>query len=167
MHSNCYGNKIHILILYCDAGLNLLWVVHKPTEGGHIVNTKGNLASAVLAGISIGAVSVMAVHAQEAKTPPAYLIAETDVTDRAAFQKYAEKVPETLAPFRGSFHYVVRGGKTQALEGQPPKSIVVLAFDSTEKALAWYNSPAYEAIKPLRQGASASRMFMAEGLPPQ
>jgi hypothetical protein len=48
------------------------------------MNTKGNLALAVLAGISIGAVSVMAVHAQEAKTPPAYLIAETDVTDRAA-----------------------------------------------------------------------------------
>ena len=45
------------------------------------------------------------------------MIAETDVTDRAAFQKYAEKVPETLAPFRGSFHYVVRGGKTHALEG--------------------------------------------------
>lgn len=131
------------------------------------MNTKGNPASAVLAGISIGAVSAMAVYAQEAKTPPAYLIAETDVTDRAAFQKYAEKVSETLAPFRGSFHYVVRGGKTQALEGQPPKSIVVLAFDSTEKALAWYNSPAYEAIKPLRQGASISRMFMAEGLPPQ
>ena len=78
------------------------------------MNTKGNLASAVLAGISIGAVSVMAVHAQEAKTPPAYLIAETDVTDRAAFQKYAEKVTETLAPFRGSFHYVVRGGKLLA-----------------------------------------------------
>ena len=66
------------------------------------MNTKGNLALAVLAGISIGAVSVMAVHAQEAKTPPAYLIAETDVTDRAAFQKYAEKVPETLAPFRAA-----------------------------------------------------------------
>jgi uncharacterized protein (DUF1330 family) len=115
------------------------------------MNTKGNLALTVLAGISIGAVSVMAVHAHEAKTPPAYLIAETDVTDRAAFQKYAEKVPETLAPFRGGFHYVVRGGKTQALEGQPRKSIVVLAFDSTEKALAWYNSPAYGAIKPPRR----------------
>ena len=131
------------------------------------MNTKGNLALAALAGISIGADSVMVVHAQEAKTPPAYLIAETDITDRAAFQQYAEKVPETLAPFRGSFHYVVRGGKTQALEGQPPKSIVVLAFDSTVKALAWYNSPAYEAIKPIRQAASVSRMFMAEGLPPQ
>ena len=131
------------------------------------MNTKGNLALAVLAGVSIGAGSVMAVHAREAKTPPAYVIAETDVTDRAAFQKYAEKVPETLAPFSGSFHFVVRGGKTQALEGQTPKSIVVLAFDSAEKALAWYNSPAYEAIKPIRQGASVSRMFMAEGLPPQ
>jgi hypothetical protein len=44
------------------------------------MNTNGNLALAVLAGISIGAVSVMAIHAQEAKTPPAYLIAETEVT---------------------------------------------------------------------------------------
>jgi len=131
------------------------------------MNTNSNLALAVLAGISMGAVGVTAIHAQEAKTPPAFLIAETEVTDRAAFQKYAEKVPETLAPFRGSFHYVVRSGKTQALEGQPPKGIVVIAFDSTEKALAWYNSSAYEAIKPIRQGASVSRIFMAEGLPPQ
>jgi len=131
------------------------------------MNTKGNLALAVLTGISIGAVSVMAIHAQETKAPPAYVIAETEVTDRAAFQKYAEKVPETLAPFSGTFHFVVRGGKTQALEGQPPKGIVVIAFDSTEKALAWYNSPAYQAIKPIRQGASTSRMFIAEGLLPQ
>lgn len=131
------------------------------------MNTRGALALAVLAGISIGAVSVMAIHAQEVKAPPAYLIAETEVTDRAAFQKYAEKVPETLAPFRGSFHFVVRGGKSQALEGQPPKGIVVIAFDSAEKALAWYESPAYQAIKPIRQGASTSRMFLAEGLLPQ
>ena len=122
------------------------------------MKTTGNLAVAVLTAISIG---------QEAKTPPVYLIAETEVTNRAAFQNYAQKVPETLAPFRGSFHYVVCGGKAQPLEGQPPKRIVVIAFDSTEKALAWYNSPAYQAIKPIRQGASVSRMFLAEGLPPQ
>jgi hypothetical protein len=76
------------------------------------MNTKGNLALAVLAGISIGAVSVMAVHAQEAKTPPAYLIAETEVTDRAAFQKYAEKglFRKSLEWFRRRFAYErVRG----------------------------------------------------------
>ena len=86
------------------------------------MNMNGNLALALLAGISIGAVSVMAVHAQEAKTPPAYLIAETEVTDRPAFQKYAERVPETLVPFKGSFHYVVRGGETQALEANRQKA---------------------------------------------
>jgi uncharacterized protein (DUF1330 family) len=131
------------------------------------MNTNGKLALTVLASISIGAISVMAIHAQEAKAPPAYLIAETEITDRDAFQKYAEKVPETLAPFKGRFHYVVRGGKTQALEGQPPKGIVVIAFESTEKALAWYNSPAYQAIKPIRLGASVGRLYLAEGLPPQ
>jgi uncharacterized protein (DUF1330 family) len=99
------------------------------------MNTNGKLALTVLAGISIGAMSVMAIHAQEAKTPLAYLIAETEIADRDAFQQYAEKVPETLAPFRGSFHYVVRGGKTQALEGQPPKGIVVIAFEAPRKLL--------------------------------
>jgi len=120
-----------------------------------------NLALAVLTGVSVGVMGFV-----EPKTPPAYIIAEVEVTDRAAFQKFAEKVPETLAPFRGSFHYVVRGGKTRALEGQPPKGIVVISFDSAEKALAWYNSPAYKAIKPIRQGASVGRIFMAES-PPQ
>ena len=35
------------------------------------------------------------------------------------------------------------------------------------KLFAWYNSPAYEALKPIRLGASVSRMFLADGLPPQ
>ena len=131
------------------------------------MKTNHKLALAVLAGVAIGVAGAAAIQAQQVKTPPGYVVAEVDITDPTTFQKYAEKVPETLVPFRGSFHYVVRGGKTQALEGQPPKGIVVIAFDSAEKALAWYNSPAYEAIKPIRQGASVSRMFMAEGQPPQ
>jgi hypothetical protein len=65
------------------------------------MNTNGNLALAVLAGISIGAVSVMAIHAQEAKTPPAYLIAETEVTDRAAFSEVRRKGPGNAGAFQG------------------------------------------------------------------
>jgi uncharacterized protein (DUF1330 family) len=123
------------------------------------------LARAVLAAILIGAAGVV-VHAQQTKTPPpAYLIAEVEVTDQAAFQKYADKVAETMAPFEGHYHYVVRTGTAQALEGEPPKRIVVIAFDSAEKALGWYRSPAYQSIKPIRQGASVSRIYLAEGLP--
>jgi uncharacterized protein (DUF1330 family) len=125
-----------------------------------------NLALAVLAGFSIGAAGSVVIHAQETKTPPpAYVIAEVEVTDRAAYQKYVDKVAETMAPFEGHYHYVVRTGTAQALEGEPPKIIVVIAFDSVERALGWYRSPAYQNIKPIRQGASVSRLYVAEGLP--
>ena len=125
-----------------------------------------NLALAVLAGFSIGAAGNAVIRAQQTKTPPpAYVIAEVEVTDPAAFQKYADKVAETMAPFEGHYHYVVRTATAQALEGEPPKRIVVIAFDSAEKALGWYRSPAYQNIKPIRQGASVSRLYLAEGLP--
>ena len=129
------------------------------------MRTNHKLALAVLAGVSIGVAGVKAIHAQQVKTPPAYVIAEVDVTDPTTFQKYAEKVPETLAPFNS--HHLVRGGKTQALEGEAPKRIVVIAFDSAEKARGWYDSPAYEAIKPIRQSAAKSRIFIVEGIAPQ
>jgi uncharacterized protein (DUF1330 family) len=129
------------------------------------MKTNHKLALAVLAGVSIGVAGAKVIYAQQVKTPPAYVIAEVDVTDPATFQKYREKIPETLAPFNG--HYVVRGGKTQSLEGEPPKRFVVIAFDSMEKAQAWEDSPAYAAIKPIRQSSAKSRIFIAEGVAPQ
>jgi uncharacterized protein (DUF1330 family) len=44
-------------------------------------------------------------------------------------QKYGEKVPETLAPFKRR--------QDPSLEGEPPKRIVIIAFDSVEKAREW------------------------------
>jgi uncharacterized protein (DUF1330 family) len=62
----------------------------------------------------------------------------------------------------------VRSSKVQPLEGDAPKGrFVVIAFDSAEKAREWYDSPAYTAIRPIRQSASKSRVFIVEGLAPQ
>jgi uncharacterized protein (DUF1330 family) len=82
-------------------------------------------------------------------------------------QKYGEKAPGTVAAFNG--RYVVRGGgKIQALEGEPPKGyVMVIAFESAEKARAWYDSPDYEAIRGIRQRATNSRLFIADGIAPQ
>jgi uncharacterized protein (DUF1330 family) len=129
------------------------------------MKTNHKLALSVLAGASIGVAGAKAIHAQEGKTPPGYVIAEVEVTDPTTFQKYAQKVPETLVPFQG--HYIVRGGKIQPLEGEAPKRFVVIAFDSAEKARAWEDSPAYAAIRPIRQSAAKSRVFIVEGLAPQ
>jgi uncharacterized protein (DUF1330 family) len=137
------------------------------------METNHKLALAVLAGVSIGVAGATAIHAQQVKTPPAYVIAEVErkdppeVENPAASRKYAEEAPKTLAPFHG--RYIVRGGgKIQTVEGEAPKGyIVVIAFDSVEKAREWYESPAYEAIKPIRQSSTKSRIFIVEGVVPQ
>jgi uncharacterized protein (DUF1330 family) len=135
-------------------------------KGSEPMKTNRRLALAVLAGISIGVAGAEAIHAQQGKTPPGYVIAEVDVTDPATMQKYGEKVPETLAPF--NHQDLVRSSKIQTLEGDPPKGgIVEIVFDSVEKAREWYDSPAYAAIRPIRQSAAKSRIFIVEGVAPR
>ena len=130
------------------------------------MKTNHKLALAVLTGALIGFAGAKTIHAQQAKAPPGYIIYEADaLLDIPNLQKYAEKVPETLAPFNHRF--IVRGGKPEALEGEPPQSIVVIAFDSVEKAREWYESPPYAAIKALRLSAATSRLFIAEGVAPE
>jgi uncharacterized protein (DUF1330 family) len=130
------------------------------------MKTNPKIVLATLAGVLIGIAGAKVIQAQQAKTPPGYVVAEVEVTDPTTMQKYGEKVPETLAPF--NHHYVVRTSKIQALEGEPPKGgVVVIAFDSAEKAREWYDSPAYAAVRPIRQSAARSRLFIVEGVPPQ
>jgi uncharacterized protein (DUF1330 family) len=129
------------------------------------MKTNHKLAVAVLTGALIGFAGAKAIHAQQAKAPLGYIIYEADgLPDIPNLQKYAEKLPETLAPF--NHRYIIRG-KPEALEGEPPQSIVVIAFDSVEKAREWYDSPAYRAIRPIRQSASKGRLLIVEGVVPQ
>jgi len=124
------------------------------------------LALGLLAGGLIGAGAAIGIHAQQSKTAPGYVIAEVEANDPEGMKLYGEKVPGTLAPF--NHHYVIAGNKVQALEGDAPKGFVVeIAFDSVEKAREWYDSPAYAAIRPIRQKAATSRIFIVEGVPPQ
>jgi uncharacterized protein (DUF1330 family) len=120
----------------------------------------------LLSGIALGGAGATAIHAQQAKVAPGYVVAEVEVNDTAAFAKYAAAVPGTLAPFNAK--YVVRAGKITPVEGEAPKQrYIVIAFDSVEKAQAWEDSPAYEAIKPIRHASAHSRIFIAEGVAPQ
>jgi uncharacterized protein (DUF1330 family) len=121
------------------------------------------LSLALLAGVALGLVCARTIHAQQPKTPPAYVVAEVEVSDPATMQKYGAQVPATLAPFH--HHYVVRSGKFQPLEGEAPKGgLVVIAFENADKAREWWDSPAYNAIKPIRQSAAKSRIFIVEGV---
>jgi uncharacterized protein (DUF1330 family) len=130
------------------------------------MTTNLKFALAVLAGISIGSIGNRTIRAQQLVPLPGYVIAEVDAHDPEAMTKYGAKVPETLAPF--NHHYVILSSKIQPLEGEPPKGVVVMiAFDSVEKAKEWYNSPAYAAVRPIRQSAATSRIYIVEGAPMQ
>jgi uncharacterized protein (DUF1330 family) len=125
------------------------------------MKTNNKLVFAVIVGALIGVAGATAIHARQMKMLPGYVVAEVDVTDPATFQKYAEKVPGTIAQYGG--HYVIRGGKNTSIEGDAPKRFVVIQFESVEKAKAWEDSPEYDAIKPIRHSSAKSRVFIIEG----
>jgi uncharacterized protein (DUF1330 family) len=126
------------------------------------MKTNYKLMLGVLIGVLIGVGGATAIHAMQTKVLPGYAVAEVDVTDPATFQEYAEKAPGTIAASGG--HYIIRGGKSMSIEGEPPKRFVVIQFDSVEKAKAWEDSPAYDAIKPIRHSSAKSRVFIIEGV---
>ena len=123
------------------------------------------IALVLMAGILIGVAGARLVHAQQPRTAPAYVIAEVEVTDPSTLQKYGEKAPQIVASFNG--HYVVRGGKTVALEGQPPKGyIVVIGFDSLEKAQAAFTSAEYKEGRKIGDKYAKFRIWAMEGVSP-
>ena len=115
--------------------------------------------------IGLAVAALMLTGASTQATPKAYMIAALTVTDAAAFQKYAPQVTATLAPYGG--HYLARGGTLVVLEEKAPgERIVVIEFPSMEKAQAFYDSPAYKAIAPLRHAAAHGPAFIVEGVAP-
>jgi uncharacterized protein (DUF1330 family) len=92
-----------------------------------------------------------------------YIIVDVQITDPEAYERYKATVPATLAAYGGKF--LVRGGRAETLEGDwEPSRIVVLEFESVEKAKAWWGSQAYAAPKQLRQSASVTKMIVVEGI---
>lgn len=62
--------------------------------------------------------------------------------------EYLKRIDGTLQPFGGSF--LVHGGPYETLEGHWSGDLIILEFPDRETAHAWYQSPAYQAILPLR-----------------
>lgn len=93
----------------------------------------------------------------------AYLIADVNVTDPAAYEGYRREVPATIAAYGG--RYLARGGRTEVLEGQwQPHRLVILEFPSMARLQEWYQSPGYAPLAALRQASTSSTIVITEGL---
>lgn len=94
---------------------------------------------------------------------PAYVIVDVDVTDAARYAEYRAKAPATVSAAGG--RYIVRGGDVTHVEpGWDVARFVVLEFPSVAAAKAWYASPEYQRILPIRLGSTRSRMMFVDGL---
>jgi uncharacterized protein (DUF1330 family) len=94
---------------------------------------------------------------------PAYVIANIHVEDAEAYEEYRAVVPAVIARFGG--RYLVRGGRSEALEGGMTLGrVIILEFPSYEDARRWYDSPEYEAARAIRQGCSFGDVLIVEGV---
>lgn len=92
-----------------------------------------------------------------------YVIVEVDVKDREAYEQYKPLAEQAVAAFGGRF--LVRGGKTETLEGDwEPNRIVILQFDSVERAKEWWHSDMYSTAKQIRYRTATSRLVVVEGV---
>jgi len=94
---------------------------------------------------------------------PAYLIANIEIKDVEKIKNYLTSTPEILRKYSGRF--LVRGGQSLVVEGKwNPKRLVVVEFDSFEKAKMFWNSEAYEPLKKLRQSSADTEMIIVDGI---
>src|ERR1700722_9824278 len=94
---------------------------------------------------------------------PAYLIAFCrDVSDRSALEAYWANVAPS---FEGTgAKPLVAYMPIEQLEGPGPiEGVVIVEFPSVEIAKRWYASPAYEAVRQMREGAAVFDLVLAEG----
>lgn len=83
----------------------------------------------------------------------AYVVGQITVKDEARWAEYRSKVPDTLAPWGAEL--VFRGQLGRELHGACPHSdIVVIRFPDQAAVNGWYDSPAYQALLPLRSQAA-------------
>ena len=92
----------------------------------------------------------------------AYIVVQVKVEDPVKYEEYKKHVPGTIQAFGGRI--LVRGGEIEVLEGEwNPGRLVILEFDSVERAKEWWSSEEYRHPKELRQQASKTNMIVATG----
>lgn len=83
-------------------------------------------------------------------------------TANADIYEYLERIQSTLDAFGGRF--LVHGPEVEVREGRWPGTIVIIEFPDLAAARSWYESPAYQAILPLRTRNIEGEAILVEGV---
>ena len=93
----------------------------------------------------------------------AYVVIEITVKNPEGYEEYKILAPPTIGAYGGK--YIARGGRAENLEGSwQPNRIVILEFESVEKAKQWLDSEEYQEAKALRHKYASSNAIVVEGV---
>jgi uncharacterized protein (DUF1330 family) len=90
-----------------------------------------------------------------------YWIASVDVTDPEGYKAYVAANAVAFRKYGAKF--LIRGGRSEAVEGKLRARVVVIEFASYDTAMACYRSPEYDAARKLRAGKSVADIIVIEG----
>ncbi|MFI9628884.1 DUF1330 domain-containing protein [Streptomyces sp. NPDC052042] len=95
---------------------------------------------------------------------PAYVIAHLrDAAPHPEIAEYIERLPGTFEPYGG--RYLVHMTQHEVKEGSWPGAVVMIGFPGIAEARAWWHSPAYREIAPLRSRHIDGDIILVEGVP--
>ena len=123
----------------------------------------------ILVSAALGGLVVEELHAQV--TPPVYFIGEIDVTNPDGYAKeYLPKAREIIKAHGGRLLAAggaAAGGSSQviAIDGEPPKRVVVYLYPDMDAVRAWRDDPAYEEVRKLGEKYATYRTFAVGGVP--
>lgn len=93
----------------------------------------------------------------------AYFIAQYQVKDPGLYQEYSAGAGPTLAAHGAEL--VALDVAAETIEGTPPGAqTVIIKFESTEKAKAWYNSDDYQAVVGKRLAATEGYAVISQSM---
>ena len=94
-----------------------------------------------------------------------YVVAQGKIGNRGLLDQYEAKVIPTIESHHG--RVVAFDEQPEVIEG-PIEHLrtVILEFPSMTSFHAWYSSPAYQEILPLRQKSVRGTLIVAHGLTP-
>ena len=94
--------------------------------------------------------------------PKGYVILTEAIHDPVGMRAYEKASMASLIEYEG--RPVVVEEEIQVVEGQwHGNRTVIVEYESVEKARAWYNSPSYQAARPLRQAAAECNVVIVSG----
>ncbi|WP_251152929.1 DUF1330 domain-containing protein [Cellulosimicrobium sp. Marseille-Q4280] len=95
---------------------------------------------------------------------PAYAIAHLqEAAPAPEVVEYIERITGTFEPHGGRF--LVHAAQHEVKEGSWPGHVVVIGFPGIAEARAWWDSPAYQEIAPLRSRHVQGDIILVEGVP--